>query len=273
MRWTQEACRCTRSASARRVAAPDFEVLDVSAGEAALADSSVDISVAAVNRGGAAAFDLRVLENGRPIDLRRVMPAADGSPVRAVFTVTPARETATLYTVEIPSALGERRARKQSPQRARRAARPAPADSDDRRSAWIRAFVHQAGAERRSGIRDRFGRPQGTRHARCRHLFRPGEPRRAPRDSRPDFPRSAPRCIEYDAVVLANVEADALSRQQLQMLADFVDQRGGGLLVFGGKSFAQQGFAGTPLEDVLPLRLTDRGNGVVRAANRPESRT
>ena len=71
--------------------------------------------------------------------------------------------------------------------------------------------------------------------------------------------------------VLANVEADGLSRQQLQLLADFVDQRGGGLLVLGGKSFAREGFAGTPLEDVLPLRLTDRGNGIVRAANRQET--
>ena len=58
----------------------------------AVTDSSVDISVAAVNRGGAGAFDLRVLENGRPIDLRRVVPAADGGPVRAVFTVAPSTQ-------------------------------------------------------------------------------------------------------------------------------------------------------------------------------------
>jgi len=79
----------------------DFEVLDVSAGEMALADSSIDISVAAVNRGGTDAFDLRVLENGRSVDIRRVVPAADGGPVRAVFTVSPSRDAATLYTVEI----------------------------------------------------------------------------------------------------------------------------------------------------------------------------
>ena len=88
--------------------ASDLEVLDVSAGEMAVTDSSVDISVAAVNRGGAAPFDLRVLENGRPIDIRRVVPAADGGPVRAVFTVSPPRDAATLYTVEIPSLPGER---------------------------------------------------------------------------------------------------------------------------------------------------------------------
>ena len=73
------------------------------------------------------------------------------------------------------------------------------------------------------------------------------------------FPQEREALYEYDALVLANVEADALSRSQLQMIADFVDIRGGGLLVLGAKSFVQQGFVGTPLEDVLPLRLTDRG--------------
>jgi len=56
------------------------------------------------------------------------------------------------------------------------------------------------------------------------------------------------------------------------MIADFVDIRGGGLLVLGAKSFVQQGFAGTPLESVLPLRLTDRGGGVVRVSARQDTR-
>src|SRR5262245_30384938 len=87
--------------------AADFEVLDVSAGEAALTESSVDLTVAAVSRGAATPFDLRVLENGRPIDVRHVTPEAGGGPVRTVFSVSPPRETATLYTIEIPSAAGE----------------------------------------------------------------------------------------------------------------------------------------------------------------------
>jgi uncharacterized membrane protein len=80
------------------------------------------------------------------------------------------------------------------------------------------------------------------------------------------FPQERAALYEYDGVVLANLEGDALSRAQLQMLADFVDARGGGLLVLGAKSFVQQGYAATPLEQVLPLHVTDRGNGVVRAS-------
>src|SRR4029077_15690749 len=65
---------------------------------------------------------------------------------------------------------------------------------------------------------------------------------------------------------IANVEADFFSRLQLTMLADFVADRGGGLLVLGGRSFAERGPAGTPLEEVLPVELNDRKGGLVRAS-------
>jgi hypothetical protein len=38
--------------------------------------------------------------------------------------------------------------------------------------------------------------------------------------------------------------------------------------VLGAKTFAQQGLMGTPIEEVLPVSLSDRGSGVVRASNR-----
>ena len=42
------------------------------------------------------------------------------------------------------------------------------------------------------------------------------------------------------------------------MIADFVAERGGGLLVAGSRSLAQRGLIGTPLEPVLPVELDDR---------------
>ena len=39
------------------------------------------------------------------------------------------------------------------------------------------------------------------------------------------------------------------------MIADFVDRRGGGLLMLGGaRSFGEGGYGGTPVADALPLR-------------------
>ena len=41
------------------------------------------------------------------------------------------------------------------------------------------------------------------------------------------------------------------------MLAEFVNVRGGGLLMLGGRrSFAEGGYAGTPLADVMPVVVT-----------------
>jgi uncharacterized membrane protein len=50
------------------------------------------------------------------------------------------------------------------------------------------------------------------------------------------------------------------------MAADFVSERGGGLLVLGGRSFAQRGLSGTPLEEVLPVELNDRRGALVRTS-------
>jgi uncharacterized membrane protein len=247
----------------------DLEVLDVSAGEPGHADSSVDITVAVVNRGSAAPFDLRILENGRPIDLRRVTPAADGSPVRASFTVSPPREGATLYTVEIPSTAGEvvldnnRRSVIVEPPARRRRVLMIEGAPGFEHSFIKRALANDPGIELDSVVRkgrDARGAPT---------YFVQASERRAPRLTT-GFPQERASLYEYDAVVLANMEADALSRPQLDLLATFVDERGGGVLVLGAKSFVQQGFAGTPLESVLPLGLTDRGGGVIQAAVRAE---
>ena len=44
------------------------------------------------------------------------------------------------------------------------------------------------------------------------------------------------------------------------MIAEFVDRRGGGLLMLGGpRAFAEGGYAGTAVADVLPVVL-DRNN-------------
>ncbi|MDP2959116.1 MAG: glutamine amidotransferase [Longimicrobiales bacterium] len=70
------------------------------------------------------------------------------------------------------------------------------------------------------------------------------------------FPRSREELYRYRALILGSVEASFFSHDQLQMIADFVSDRGGGLLMLGGSSaFAEGGWAGTPVEEVLPVIL------------------
>ena len=251
--------------------AADFEVLDVSAGDAALTESSIDLTVAAVSHGAATPFDLRVLENGRPIDVRRVTPAAGGGPVRTVITVSPPRETATLYTIEIPSASGElvlennRRSVLVEPPGRRRRVLVVEGAPGFEHTFIKRALMVDPGIEVDSVVRK--GRDaQGD----STYFVQSVSDRASQLAS--GFPDNRAALYQYDAVILANIEPDSLSRVQLEMVAGFVGERGGGLLVLGAKSFAQQGLLGTAIDEVLPVALSDRGSGVVRASARQGER-
>ncbi len=75
-----------------------------------------------------------------------------------------------------------------------------------------------------------------------------------PTDLAGGFPTRRADLYRYRAIVLGSIEASFFSRDQLQMLADFVNVRGGGLLFLGGRrAFAEGGYAGTPLSDVMPV--------------------
>ena len=70
------------------------------------------------------------------------------------------------------------------------------------------------------------------------------------------FPKTREELFTYRAIILGSIEAGAFTGDQLQMIADFVDRRGGGLMMLGGaRSFSEGGYAGTVVGDVLPLVL------------------
>src|SRR5205814_3029759 len=59
------------------------------------------------------------------------------------------------------------------------------------------------------------------------------------------FPLARGELFQYRAIVLGSIEASFFTREQLSMLADFVNVRGGGLLVLGGRrAFTEGGYAG-----------------------------
>ena len=71
------------------------------------------------------------------------------------------------------------------------------------------------------------------------------------------FPKTRAELFQYRAIILGTIEASFFTHDQLAMLADFVSVRGGGLLFLGGRrSFAEGGYAGTPLADVMPVVVT-----------------
>ncbi len=68
------------------------------------------------------------------------------------------------------------------------------------------------------------------------------------------FPKTREELFSYRAIILGSVEAASFSPDQLRMLADFVSKRGGNLMMLGGRrAFAEGGWAGTPVAEVLPV--------------------
>lgn len=72
------------------------------------------------------------------------------------------------------------------------------------------------------------------------------------------FPDTREELFEYRALILGSVEASFFTTDQLRMIADFVSERGGGLLALGGRTaLAEGGYGGTAVEEVLPVILED----------------
>ena len=105
-------------------------------------------------------------------------------------------------------------------------------------------------------------------------LLRPdsvaGTPRRKPvhasavrsaRESRAtSLPASPDEWMKFDVIVLGDVAPQAMEPWQLDTLRRFVVDRGGTLIVVAGPNAMPHAWRGTPLANVLPVRIQRRGD-------------
>ena len=240
----------------------DLEVVNLTAGEATAVESVVDVGVVAVSHGrDQTSIELRLLEDGRLLQVRRLTLPGEGIPARTVLQVSPKTDAATLYTVEIPADVGElvvennrRSVLVRPPGRPRRVLMIEGAPGYEHsflKRAWLADPGITLDAVVRKGQNDRG-----------EHTFYvQGDPDRTAALAT-GYPVDRAALFRYDAIVFANIESEFLRPDQLAMTAEFVAERGGGLLLFGSRSFINQGIGGSPLEDLLPLELSDRGRTV-----------
>jgi uncharacterized membrane protein len=244
--------------------APDREVVAVVAGDPRLGQASVDLRVTAVSRGlGRAPFEIRLSANGILVDTRTVTPAVDGSPVTALFAVSPDPVAGAVYTASIPAEADELVVENNSAGalispagRSRRVLALYGAPGYDH-SFLLRALGRDVGLQ--IDVVVRKGRDETGAET---FLIQAAPGRGAALAT--GFPATREALFVYDAVLLGNIEAGFLTGPQLSLLADFVAVRGGGLIVSGSRSFVGGGFIGTPLEEVLPLALDERTSGLSR---------
>lgn len=246
-----------------REPARDREVLDLTAGRPAAAGSAIDLAFSTVGHGfDADPFDVRVLEDGRVTRVVTVTPPGDGAVTRTVVPVSPGRESATLYTVEIPVDESElvpannvRSVLVPPPARPRRVllVEGGPGYEHSFLKRVLRAdpgvVVDAVIDKGRNDLGERTFYVQGAA-GRAEALAG-------------GYPATREALFRYDAVILGNVEPPRLRPAQVDDTAAFVSERGGGLLVMGARSFEGRGFQATPLEPLLPLALREEGRAGV----------
>ena len=72
------------------------------------------------------------------------------------------------------------------------------------------------------------------------------------------FPTDTEALYAYDTVIIGSLEAPRLTTEQQQMLHDFVSERGGSLLMLGGRNgLGEGGWGNSLLASALPAKLTD----------------
>jgi uncharacterized membrane protein len=243
----------------------DREVLSLTVGAGHLENALVDVSVSVVSHGyGKTPMRLRLMANGQPIDSRVVTPA-DGSPVHEVFLAAPDRAGPTLLTVEIPPESGEA-----VPENNRWSVLVSPPDRPRRllivegAPGFEHSFLKRALGKDPSLEFDAAIRKGANDQGQDTFYLQATPARGAALVA--GFPTERRAAYAYDAIILANVDRELLNRDQLNLAADFVENRGGGLLMLGARSFARGAFVGTVLENVLPLELSDRGGGLSRTS-------
>ena len=192
------------------------------------------------------------------------MPPADGAPIEEGVHGIPGPVIPTVYTVEIPAdeaeAVAENNARSVLVNPAGRKRRLLIIEGAP---GFEHSFMKRAWGRDPALEVDSVGR-KGKNAAGQDTFFVQAPAERTAALTR-GFPARREDLFTYDGLVIANVEGDFFTRAQLTMAADFVAERGGGLLVVGARSFAQRGCIGTPLEDVLPVELDERRGALVPA--------
>jgi uncharacterized membrane protein len=77
---------------------------------------------------------------------------------------------------------------------------------------------------------------------------------------RPDgFPTKAEELYKFAGLIIGDIEANYLTATQQELIREFANRRGGGILFLGGReTLSDGGYPRSPLAELLPVKLLDR---------------
>jgi uncharacterized membrane protein len=231
----------------------DIEVSRVEAPRNVLKGSSLVVDVMVSQRGYTGdKVQLIVEDGGQIVSTQSVTLSGDGEAIPIRVRVPTSEAGARVLTFRIPPQPGEMVAQNNTQQ--------AIVNVSDRREKilYIEGEPRSEMRFLRAAVRDDKNLQIVTLQRMAKDQFR-----RFSVDDSLDlvtgFPKTRDELFSYKGIILGSIEASYFTGDQLRMLADFVSERGGGLLALGGRrALGEGGFAGTPVAEVLPV---DFGGG------------
>ncbi|PYR30477.1 MAG: hypothetical protein DMF92_08550 [Acidobacteria bacterium] len=234
--------------------ARDIQITRVETPRSVLKGTSIVVDVVVSQTGyGGQTVPLSVEDDGRIVSTQQVVLPPDGESATVPVRFTASEAGARLFRFRVPPQSGE--------QVTQNNARDALMEVQDRKE----KVLYVEGEPRFE--------PKFVRHAveddknlQVVILQRTAENKYLRLDvASPDelvggFPKTREELFAYRGIILGSIEAASFTPEQQRMLADFVNKRGGGLLMLGGRrSFAEGGWAGTPVSEVLPVAIESDG--------------
>lgn len=230
--------------------AKDIEISGLSGPRQALRNATVLLDVVITHRGfGGASLPVVVEDSGRILSTTTVRLSRDGDATPVRLRVPTPEAGARLLTVRVPVQAGELIAENN--------ARRAMLSVRDRREKVL--YVE---GEPRPEVKFARRAVDGDRQLQLVTLLRSAKDKylRLSVDDSLElvngFPTTRAELFRYRAIVLGSIEASFFTADQLRMISDFVSERGGGLLLLGGRAaFAEGGYVGTPVADLSPVEM------------------
>jgi len=230
--------------------AHDIQVTRVETPRAVLKGTALVVDVVLSQTGyGGQTVPLTVEDDGRIVSTQEVTLPPDGESATVKVRFTAAEAGARVFKFTVPTQPGE--------QVTQNNARDALIQVNDR----VEKILYYEG-EPRPEMKFLLRGVDEDKNLQVATLLRTAENKYwRTRISSPDemiggFPKTREELFAYRALILGSVEAASFSPEQLRMIADFVSKRGGSLLMLGGRrAFAEGGWGGTPVGEVLPVLL------------------
>jgi uncharacterized membrane protein len=243
----------------REKAEKDLALLDVQTPVRALADSRLSVMVRLEQRGYAGQRARLVLsEEGRTLTAREITLAADGKSQTENLLFNAGNAGAKTIKVTLQTLAGETNPGNNTLTRLVQVESRKPRilylEGEPR---WEFKFIRRALEEDRSINLVTLLRTTQNK------IYRQGI--NTPAELEGGFPSTLDELFAFEGIVIGNVEAGYFSPTQVELLQQFVDRRGGGVLFLGGRTtLADGGYGASPLLELLPVNPGDRRTTFVR---------